>query len=131
MYLSDRDIHWAVEKGTLLIRPSSKIDPTSIDLHLDRVEEVQVWDTAKLVERNAAAGNDEPEVHLGTFHYGKFSEEYLAPPPDYSREDKSVKVCRRGPQIISSCARAASCCGKPKKRLGRLSTTPNTSASSM
>lgn len=39
MYLSDRDIRWAVEKGTLIIEPSSKVDPTSIDLHLDGVEE--------------------------------------------------------------------------------------------
>jgi deoxycytidine triphosphate deaminase len=100
MYLSDRDIRWAVEKGTLIIRPTSKVDPTSIDLHLDRVDEAQVWDTARYIERFGSAGNDEPEVHLGTFHYGKFSGEYLTSPPDYCREDKSAKVCRRGSQIL-------------------------------
>ncbi len=100
MYLSDRDILWAVEKGTLVIRPQSKVDPTSIDLHLDRVEEAQIWDTDKIIERNQAAGKDEPEVHLGTFHYVKFSGEYLRPPPPYRRGDRSDKVCRRGNEII-------------------------------
>jgi len=100
MYLSDRDILWAVEKGTLIIRPASKVDPTSIDLRLDRVEEAQIWDIEKLSRRNTAAGLDEPEVHLGSFRYGEFSEEYLIPPPEYVRGNRDHKVCKRGTQII-------------------------------
>jgi deoxycytidine triphosphate deaminase len=100
MYLSDRDILWAVEKRTLIVRPASKVDPTSIDLSLDSVEEAQIWDIEKLIKRNSAAGLDEPEVHLGSFRYGEFSEEYLRLPPDYVRGNKDQMVCRRGPQII-------------------------------
>jgi len=100
MYLSDRDILWAVEKHTLIVRPASKVDPTSIDLSLDSVEEAQIWDIEKLIKRNSAAGLDEPEVHLGSFRYGEFSEEHLKPPPNYVRGNKDQLVSRRGPQII-------------------------------
>jgi dCTP deaminase len=100
MYLSDRDIRWAVDKGTLIIRPQSKVDPTSIDLHLDRVEEAQIWNTAKFIERNLTVGVDEPEVHLGSFHYGRFSGEYLTSPPEYRHGDKTDKVCKRGNQVL-------------------------------
>jgi len=42
MYLSDRDIKWTIDKGQLIIEPPSIVSPTSIDLHLDRVEEAQM-----------------------------------------------------------------------------------------
>jgi deoxycytidine triphosphate deaminase len=100
MYLSDRDIHWAVEKGALIIQPPSKVDPTSIDLHLDRVEEAQIWDIQKLLEQSRVSGSLEPEVHLGTFHYASYSTDYLTQPPEYRRGDVDEKVCRRGNQII-------------------------------
>ena len=100
MYLSDRDILWAVEMGTLIIRPQSKVDPTSIDLHLDSVEQARIWDTDKLADRNGAAGVDEPEVYLGTFRYAQLSGEYLKPPPPHQRGNHNDKVCRRGDQIV-------------------------------
>lgn len=54
----------------------------------------------KLAERYSSAGNSEAEVHLGSFHYGKFSGEYLTLPPEYRRGETGDKVCRRGNQII-------------------------------
>src|ERR1017187_3890825 len=100
MYLSDRDIRWAVEKGTLIIQPAPKVDPTSVDLRLDRVEEARIWDTVKLLEQSRISGCGEPEVHLGKFHYAAFSEEYLTQPAEYRRGEIGDKVCRRGNEII-------------------------------
>ena len=43
MYLSDRDIKWAIDKGQTYRRaPLPIVSSTSIDLHLDRVEEAQI-----------------------------------------------------------------------------------------
>jgi dCTP deaminase len=97
MYLSDRDINWAIEKGQLIVRPPSVVDPTSIDLHLDRVEEAQVWNVERLRQHQGQEGVREPEVHLAKFNWGDFSEEYLMPPPAESPE---AKVCLRGPAVI-------------------------------
>lgn len=97
MYLSDRDINWAIAKKQLIIDPPSKVNPTSIDLHLDRVEEAQIWNLRLLGERHRTLGVHEPEVRIGTFNWGEFSEEYLMPPPD---ECPDAKVCRRGRQVI-------------------------------
>jgi dCTP deaminase len=97
MYLSDRDINWAIEKGQLIFRPPSIVDPTSIDLHLDRVEEAQVWNLERLIGHQKMLGVQEPEVHIGTFNWGEFSEEYLIPPP---AECPEAKVCLRGAKVI-------------------------------
>src|SRR4051794_32833472 len=100
MCLSDRDILWAIDKGSLIVSPQSKVDPTSVDLHLDRVEEAKVWDTAKFAQQNSNAGIDEPELYLGKFKFGKFAEDYLVSPPAYNPEDKETPVCLRGRQVI-------------------------------
>jgi hypothetical protein len=40
MYLSDRDLKFAVETGQLIVNPPpSEYDTTPIDLHLDKDEE--------------------------------------------------------------------------------------------
>jgi deoxycytidine triphosphate deaminase len=100
VYLSDRDIQWAIDKGTLILRPPSKVDPTSIDLHLDSVEEAKVWDTEKLRRTLANPGIEELELHLGVFKYADFSEEHLKTPPAYHRGDTNALVCRREDQIL-------------------------------
>jgi dCTP deaminase len=97
MYLSDRDINWTIANKQLIIDPPSKVDPTSIDLRLDRVEEAQVWNLDLLARRNKTMGVREAEVHIGSFNWGAFSEEYLMPPPPESPE---AKVCLRGRQVI-------------------------------
>ena len=59
MYLSNRDIKWAIECGHLIVKPrpeemSKGYDETSIDLHLDAVKEAQIWDLDAL--RQAETG---------------------------------------------------------------------------
>src|SRR3954454_18422661 len=98
MYLSDRDIKWAIEKGQLIIKPPSIVSPTSIDLHLDRVEEAQIWNLKALRESHMTSGIREPEVHLGAFNWGVFSEKYLMSPP-VERGDQAEKVCLRGCEV--------------------------------
>jgi dCTP deaminase len=99
MYLSDRDITWAIQKGQLIINPPSIVSPTSIDLHLDRVEEAQIWDLEALRQSHKTSGIREPEVHLGSFNWGEFSESYLIPPP-VDRGDGREPVSLRGRQVI-------------------------------
>lgn len=44
MYLSNVDINAALESGKLIIEPRpQKIDPTSVDLHLDSIEQAKIW----------------------------------------------------------------------------------------
>jgi deoxycytidine triphosphate deaminase len=99
VYQSDRDIRWAIEKGLLIVDPISKIDPTSIDLHLDSIDQAKVWDVDKLRRDLAKSGVKEAEVHLGDFHYAQFAAEYNTSPPEY-KPGCTDKVCRRGHQIL-------------------------------
>ncbi len=88
MYLSDRDLHWAIERNLLIIQvpegiPPPKIDPTSIDLRLDHVSEAKIWDIEGFKTKHDMAGIGEAELRLGTFKFAAFAEEYLIPPPSY------------------------------------------------
>src|SRR5262249_47114720 len=79
MYLSDRDLKWALRHGQLLVVPheSNAIGPTSIDLTLDKVEEAKVWDIPKFKEKNRRDGlTDLPLLNIGKFEYKTFAEEY-------------------------------------------------------
>src|SRR2546423_750055 len=86
MVLSDRDLIWVVAQQPLLVenRPDDwpkHVGPTSIDLHLDSVEEAKVWDLSKLRQFNKEHGlGDEPTLALGTFNYQAISEKYLIKP---------------------------------------------------
>jgi dCTP deaminase len=106
MYLSDRDLKWALTQGQLLVTPypgkPKQIGPTSIDLHLDRADEARIWDIAKFKAMNKTLGHGEvPELRIGTFEYKEFAGEFQCPPPSIkpgqSCEDK---VFRRGDEII-------------------------------
>jgi deoxycytidine triphosphate deaminase len=104
MYLSNRDIKWAIERGKLIVRPRPEeigcgYDETSIDLHLDTVEEAKIWDATALTGDMATHGVRRPEVHLGEFIYGRFAGQYLVPPPQENRNELQP-VCRRGDQVI-------------------------------
>jgi dCTP deaminase len=102
MYLSDRDLVWALKNGQLLVDPYPKdqqIGPTSIDLHLDRIEEAKVWNIAKYKEDNSVRGLGEADLNVGTFEYKKFASVYLMEP----REEKDAPgdpVVRRGNVIV-------------------------------
>jgi deoxycytidine triphosphate deaminase len=57
MFLSDRDLRWAIETARLIIDPKPEAyDPTSIDLHLDRMDEAKVWDVDAVSAANKKHG---------------------------------------------------------------------------
>jgi dCTP deaminase len=104
MYLSNRDIKWAIDGGRLIISPRPEdsgkgYDETSIDLHLDRLEEAKIWDVQALLESEDARGSRHPEVKIGRFNWARVSETYLRDPPEWS-EDSNENVLCRGPEII-------------------------------
>lgn len=104
MYLSNRDIKWAIECGKLIVKPSPEemkcgYDETSIDLHLDSVTQARIWDVEALKRDLETPGITRPEVHLGEFKWGKFAEKYLAPPPKDDRGGNEP-VSLRGEQVI-------------------------------
>jgi deoxycytidine triphosphate deaminase len=104
MYLSDRDIRWAVDKGLLIIDPLANgldgVDPTSVDLHLDRVEEAKVWDLPRFSQDQGLQGTREPELRLGSFMYKQFAGKYLTAPPEEDPGDQVTRVFRRGRQVL-------------------------------
>jgi len=105
MYLSDRDLQWAIERNLLVVEapegiPPPKIDPTSIDLRLDNVSEAKIWDIEAFKKNHGMAGIGEAELRLGTFKFAEFAEEYLIPPPSYKRRDYNDRVCRKGDEVL-------------------------------
>jgi dCTP deaminase len=103
MYLSDRDLRWAIERGLLTVAAPPgvplEIGPSSIDLHLDRVEEARIWDIQTLSDENRSAGRMENEVHLGRFDYLEFARKYHRAPPQYPGANEDRVLCR-GSQVI-------------------------------
>jgi deoxycytidine triphosphate deaminase len=100
LYLSDRDLAWAIAKGDLLVKdkpssPPPKIDPTSIDLHLDAVEQAKIWDVSKFETDCRTSGVGAPELHIGKFQYVDYAERYLRDLPE-----TDAIVFRRGGQVI-------------------------------
>src|SRR5579863_9041181 len=97
MYLSDRDLRWAIECGRLIVDPKpNKIDSTSIDLHLDSIDQAKLWNIERFRESGEMAGNQPYELRIGKFDYRRFSDEYLISPS----EDGSQLVFRRGKEIV-------------------------------
>src|SRR6266568_2800742 len=81
MYLSDRDLRWAIECGRLIVDPPpQRIESTSIDLHLDSVDEAKVWDVAAFGDEASVTGQERSELRIGKFDYRRFSGRYLKPP---------------------------------------------------
>jgi deoxycytidine triphosphate deaminase len=101
MYLSNRDIKWAIDNEQLICteRPENMgagYDETSIDLHLDNVKEAYIWNIAAFQQSEDARGSHAPELLVGRFNWGRFSKQYLIHPP----EDDAQPVYRRGSEII-------------------------------
>lgn len=97
MYLSNRDLRWAIECGRLIVEPPpTKIDPTSIDLHLDKIEEAKVWDVGAYCRDRDVSGDRGAELRIGKFQYGQFSKKYLRPLP----ADPSAKAFCRGREAV-------------------------------
>ncbi|MEI7686989.1 MAG: hypothetical protein WCL32_18370 [Planctomycetota bacterium] len=108
MYLSNRDIKWAIECSHLIVDPrpeelESGYDETSIDLHLGPVSEAKIWDVSRFAQDAAISGGKGPELSIGSFKYENFSGKYLVDPPKESSDSdlrKSQLVCLRGSQVI-------------------------------
>jgi dCTP deaminase len=95
VYLSGRDIKWAIECGKLIVDPPPEsfgagYDETSIDLHLDSIDQgARLWDVASYERdlRTATAGRglstgSPNELRLGTFDFRVISGRYLTDVPD-------------------------------------------------
>ena len=51
MFLSDRDVKWAIECGKLIVDPPpSSYDENSIDLQLDSINNARVWNPTAVEE---------------------------------------------------------------------------------
>jgi deoxycytidine triphosphate deaminase len=99
MYLSDRDLEWALTCGLLIVDPPpAKADPTSIDLHLGSVDKVRIWDAAKFEADHKKSGTP-AEVALGEFDYGAFAQDYQCEPPKF-QHGAPQPVSRRGDEIV-------------------------------
>ncbi|MGD0540298.1 MAG: hypothetical protein ABSB33_02160 [Tepidisphaeraceae bacterium] len=97
MYLSDNELLKAIRAGDLIVNPQpKKIESSSIDLHLDTVEQARVWDIDKYNAEQVIPGNDAFELRIGKFRYKEFAPKYLIPPP----ENPEKPVFRRHNQII-------------------------------
>ncbi len=100
MYLSDRDIAWAIETGKLIVSPPpERIDATSFDLHLDKITEAKIWDIPAFLEDRRSAGAERPELRVGTYNLAKFSGKYCVSPPEYNVSPQQL-VGVRGNQIV-------------------------------
>ncbi len=94
MYLSGRDIKWAIECGKLTVDPPPEhfgggYDETSIDIHLGSIDQgARVWDVEAYTNdvRSALAGRgistaSPNELRLGTFDFKVLSGRYLTDVP--------------------------------------------------
>jgi dCTP deaminase len=117
MYLSNRDIQWAIECGKLIVDPPPEVyeagyDETSIDLHLDSLEQgARVWDIEaynrdlqRAVEGRGISTASLNELRLGTFDFKVISGKYLTAvptePPRGSPNPPLVFCRNRGEVIV-------------------------------
>jgi deoxycytidine triphosphate deaminase len=113
MYLSSRDIKWAIDCGKLIVDPRPEAlepprgyDETSIDLHLGPLKLAKVWNLETLrhldTSRGANLSEFGPEVHLGAFDWETFSIDHLKGVPEGETDEKGKNrlVYRRADAII-------------------------------
>ena len=103
MYLSDGDLQAAIESGRLIVEPQPSpetIGSTSIDLHLDSVDQAKIWDIEKLAGDNLAMGHPELQMNIARMMYGKMSRKYLMPPPHEKDSQNTYKVVRRDDCVV-------------------------------
>ena len=108
MYLSNRDIKWAIDCGKLVVDPRPEhlspqkgYDETSIDLHLGPASKALIWDIKAMVEDESRRGRRPKDgrltLNLGDFNYNDMSGLHLKEVPDDDSVDN--KVYRKGDEI--------------------------------
>lgn len=99
MYLSDTELKEALDEKRLIVDPYPPgIDPTSIDLHLDAVEEAKIWNMETFGKEERMRGNQRAELRIGQYNFSDFSSRFLRSPPEYDDTSEDL-VQRRGNQI--------------------------------
>ncbi len=99
MYLSDRDLRFALTTGQLIVDPAPvEIDTSGIDVHLDTIDEARVWNVEKFAEQQAEAGQS-PILMVGAFKHRAFSKKFEEPIPRRS-ERPDAKVFRDGETVV-------------------------------
>lgn len=98
MYLSDRDLEFAVKTGQLIVDPAPKeFDTTSIDLHLDNVNQAKVWNVDEFKRKQEQSGSDS-WLRVGKYKYRVFSQEFYQNIPEDANPNN--KVYRNGDRVI-------------------------------
>ena len=98
MYLSDRDLKFAVETKQLIVDPPpAEYDTTSIDLHLDRIDRAKVWNVKAFKDRQANSGND-PWLHVGKYNFRAFSRDFFQDVP--TDPQPGNLVYRHGDRVV-------------------------------
>lgn len=102
MYLSDVDLRQAVQCGDLIVEPlpDEEIGATSIDLHLDSIEQAQVWDFEALAKHNKDLGHPPKELHIARMNYATISRQFMVQPPHEDDAEKNDLVFRRDNVVV-------------------------------
>lgn len=124
MFLSDIDLIKAISKGQLIVEPQCQVSgghsgrcrgcpslavdpqcpisvgPTSVDLHLDAVDQAKIWDIERLRTDNKERGLAELQLNVARMNYGAMSRQYLVPPPPEKAAPKDAGVVRRDNCIV-------------------------------
>ncbi len=103
MYLSDTDLRAALQSGRLIVIPHpeyGKIGPTSIDVHLDSIDQAQIWNIEKIKADNEKRGIPPLEINIARMNYGGMSREYLMPPPNEKDASDDDRVVRRDRCVV-------------------------------
>jgi dCTP deaminase len=96
MFLSDRDLEFALKTGQLIVvPPPAEFDTTCIDLHLDKVEQAKVWDVSAFLRTQQESGNPS-YLGVGQYNWKVFAEKYT----QSLREDSQQSVYRDGRRVI-------------------------------
>lgn len=100
MYLSDRDLRFAIASAQLIVNPPpAEIDTTSIDLHLDGIEVARVWDV-KAFELQQQDAGVLPILGVGKFNFQAFAEKFAVPVPSEEEAGPGARVYREGRRVI-------------------------------
>lgn len=100
MFLSDRDLRFALEAGQLIVDPApAEIDTTSIDVHLDKIDEARIWDVAAYAKQQEEAGH--PAIlRVGKFKHKPFAKKFEVSVPTTADVGPEDKVYRDGETVI-------------------------------